>query len=441
MPIGPSKKGESSNSTTRRKALEIRVCFDANAIHNDSALHLLAVGVKDLIGRHSSHSDVSLSWYIPKMVRGEREFRMQRAAEQLLPKVQDVETLLGVNLNITKANVREQVTRRIDREIAEVGLRVLECDSGRVAWERVFTDAASRRPPFEGATQEKEKGFRDLVIGEAFLQLVEDSPASKKTCQAVLVTNDALLTQMIQARAIERENVRVLADLAAVDEYINTLASEATEEYVASIRNIAARLFFVDAGTKSAFYYTSVDERVAKILANLQRDVPKDAEKVTIEELQVLPPTFADKSKQRVTWLSRILVSLRATREESYLDLPTGVAFGSAQYTPPPSIAKVAAIANLGFGPLGAPMSSGITISPSSSYTGLFDRPETPQVTTLLTGSSVPAPLWKRRDATVFKGLAEIEIRWTVTVTTAKKLKKPAIVDCNLTKTTWGKED
>jgi hypothetical protein len=434
VPTRPNSEGDSA--TSRRKGLEIRVCFDANAIHNESPLHLLAVGVKELVGRHSSHSDVSLSWYIPNMVRGEREFRMQTAAEKLLPKVADVETILGVNLNITKENVRERVTRRIDQEIADVGLKALECDSKRVTWERVFRDAAFRRPPFETVTQEKEKGFRDLVIGESFLQLAEDSPKSKKVCHIVLVTNDALLTQMIQERAVDRENVRVLADLAAVDEYINTLASEATEEYVESIRNIASRLFFIDADTKSAFYYISgVDQRVATILANLKRDVPKDAEKITIEEVKVLPPTFVGKAKQRVTWLSRILVGLRATREESYLDLSTGAAFGSAQFTLPPSIPYPA-----GVGPLGTPMPSGITISPSSSYTGLFDRPEARGVT-LLTSGGAPTPLWKKREATVFKGQAEIEIRWTVTVTTAKKLKKAAILDCNLAKTTWGKED
>jgi hypothetical protein len=423
-------KTTTSPSKSQGKKLEIRVCFDTNSIHNESPLYLLPVAVKDLIDRHSKHYDVSILWYIPEIVRGEREFRMRSVAEKLLPRVKDLETLFGVGLNITKENINERIAGRIAKEISANGMTVLPCDPNRVGWARVFTDAVFRRPPFEAPSGEKEKGFRDLVVGESFLQLVEDSPRAKKSCQIVLVTNDGLLREMIQTRLVGFENTRVVADLNSLEELINTLASDATEEYVNSVREDAATFFFINEDTPNSLYFAGgADKEVDELLTALLKRVPEGAEWVRYAGvLRLFGPNFVSKSKQRITWVSRITVELQAVKQERYLDI------GLSNTLLARAVSKQGAT-NLGLGsPVTVPSSA--EVSPAQ-IGGLFSigLPQTP--VTVSTSKSETPNLWKTRERIVFQTKAEIDIQWAVTVTTQRRFTHGSIISVKMPEPEW----
>jgi hypothetical protein len=361
------------------------------------------------------------------MVRGEREFRMQAVAERLLPKVRDIETLFGRDLNITKENVREQVSRRIDEELVEVGLTILDCASGRVAWDRVFSDAVFRRPPFEPPSEEKEKGFRDLVIGESFLQLVEDSPSASKACQLVLVTNDVRLTEMVRARTPANQNVKVLPDIAAVEEFINTLASEATEEYVQSLRTQAQLYFYGGKGKKTGLYYTGgVGPKASALLLPLIHSVPEGGDKVRLAAVAIIAPNFVGKKGQRITWVSRVKATLVAVKEERYLDVD------------PKTLPAVGErLMNLGMGPLGWASTLPVQSWPVQGLLSLHGTPSPSEESAEMSPVSSASDAWKTREVTIAEGLAYVEVQWAATVTAKKKLTHPKIVACTLTPIDW----
>src|SRR2546429_8663514 len=107
----------------------------------------------------------------------------------------------------------------------------------------MILSAAYQKPPFSQG--EKEKGFRDALLAEGFLQLVSDSPVTPKICRIGLVTSDGLLSETISQRTMNHSNVRILASLEDLKSLINTLVAEVSEEFVAKIQPSAESYFFV----------------------------------------------------------------------------------------------------------------------------------------------------------------------------------------------------
>src|SRR5204862_86291 len=156
------------------------------------------------------HPDIQIRWYLPHVVRCEREFQMRENGVALLPAVQKIERVLGHNLNITESVIVSQIEQLISKQLGDVGIEVLKLDIDKVDWSRVIDDSVYRLPPFEKG--DKEKGFRDLVVLETVLQLVETSPTTPRVCRIALVTDDDLLTTAVQTRTVGRKNVRILKD-------------------------------------------------------------------------------------------------------------------------------------------------------------------------------------------------------------------------------------
>src|ERR1039458_5358202 len=174
----------------RPRNLELRVILDTNALFTGSAHYFLRKEVGDLIEQHSGLPDLTIKWIVPEVVRHERQFQMLNEALQLLPAVEKLERVLGHNLNITRDILETRVREAIDRQVEHFGIIIQSLTTGGVDWARLVIDAAYRRPPFQRG--EKEKGFRDAVILETFIQLVTDAPSSPTTARVVLVSSDQL---------------------------------------------------------------------------------------------------------------------------------------------------------------------------------------------------------------------------------------------------------
>ena len=121
----------------------------------------------------------------------------------------------------------------IDDKVITHGLKVLSIDETKVSVQALMLDAAYRRPPFSEG--EKEKGFRDSLAAEAFIQLIEQSPSDPNACLSVLLTNDKLLSEAVMKRTANVRNVKVLASLEELKSLINTIASQVDEQFVAEI--------------------------------------------------------------------------------------------------------------------------------------------------------------------------------------------------------------
>ncbi len=130
---------------------------------------------------------------------------------QLLPSINKLERLLGHNLNITQHIIEQRVNEAVESQIEELNINILSLDTARVDWNNMMLSAAYRKPPFSQG--EKEKGFRDALLAEAFVQLIADSPVTPKICRIALVTNDTLLSDAISEGTKGQSNVRILTSL------------------------------------------------------------------------------------------------------------------------------------------------------------------------------------------------------------------------------------
>jgi len=259
--------GQSEKRAQRRRPV-LKIVLDTNQLFTGSASDLLQLALRQVIEASRTHRDIEIEWHVPEVVRSEREYQMTDAAIELLPTITKLERLLGHNLGINTDILASRVRDAIERQVKELGLKILPLNEKDIDWQCVIRDAVFRKPPFEkGKT---EKGFRDRLIAESFLQLVRNSPRTPSVCRVALVTNDGLLATTVEAETKTLENVRIVKSLEDLQNLINTLVSSATEEFVAAVRQPAMELFFKE-GSKDGLYYTEkVPEAiVAKFAASL----------------------------------------------------------------------------------------------------------------------------------------------------------------------------
>jgi len=254
-------KVEPRRRATRRKRerRELRVAFDTNVLFTGSTSDLVRQEATSLISQ-SKFPDLGIQWYLPEVVRLERQFQMQKGALELLAPLARVEKLLGHNLNITEELLIDRVEKVIAERQKELGLIALKPEYANLDWDRLVLDATFRRAPFqEGKT---EKGFRDALVVESFIHLVNISPKSPAVCRVVLVTADSLVSDAVRARMAGAANVHVLASLEELRGFMNTLVSEVDEAFLASLRPKAEKLFFAVKDKSTLYYKEPVRKRL-----------------------------------------------------------------------------------------------------------------------------------------------------------------------------------
>jgi hypothetical protein len=239
-----------------RKA-QLRVVFDTNALYVSptnlgSASDLVRDELASVIA-DSKYPDLDILWFLPEVVRHERQYQMQTEALKLRSAINKIERLLGHNLALTDQALLDHVRTKIDEKEKELGLQEVRLNHDSIDWKSLIRAALYRKPPFQPG--EKEKGFRDALIVESFLQLIEESPRTPTTCRVVLVTSDDLLTQAVKERISGYSNCVILAGIEELKGLINTLVSDVSEEFIGQLKPKAARLFFVGAEDQDTLYY------------------------------------------------------------------------------------------------------------------------------------------------------------------------------------------
>ena len=152
----------------------VHVVLDTNALFTDPADKLLATGISDFILSTRKDLEINVTWYLPSIVKAERQHQMTEKAIRLLAPLEKVETLLGHRLNITEESLRRSVEEVIKKQVALHGLKEVNLDHSKVDWQRMIEKSVFRLVPF--ARGETEKGFRDAVLLETFCQIVDTLP-------------------------------------------------------------------------------------------------------------------------------------------------------------------------------------------------------------------------------------------------------------------------
>ncbi|MCA8320612.1 PIN domain-containing protein [Burkholderia cepacia] len=260
----------------------LTVVFDTNAVFNKEFDTLICRAARDLIGRHSNHGDLGIRWVIPDIVRGEREFQMRNEFRNVSTHVTKAESLFGQQWGVTQDAVEQRIAARINEELAAMRIDVVPCVTGRVDWNDVMRRSCFREPPFERG--QTEKGFRDAIVCETFIQIASDLIGGDT---AVLVSGDLLVRRHIDSRGIAGNRARVVDDLDALNDEIQLRVANVDEDTQADIERLAQARFYPWENRDdltSLWVRENIYERVWTEHGDRLRQVPNGTEHVFIAQ-------------------------------------------------------------------------------------------------------------------------------------------------------------
>lgn len=427
-----SKKNVKSKQIVKSEKgkLKLKIVLDTNQLYTGSASDLLKEEVKKIIEETQKHSDVVIEWYLPEVVLLEREYQMLNAAINLLPSIRKLEKLLGHNLAINEAILESRVKDVIKKQTDTLGIKRIKPDFNNVDWGKVVEDAVFRRPPFERG--KKEKGFRDAIIAETFLELSTVSPKSPGSCRLVLVTNDNLLSDAINERSRKSKNMNVLNSLEELRNFINTLVSKVTEEFVNKIRQIANDFFFDKDNDTCLYRQHEIRKKIIEDFRTKLDELPKNADEVKIISWYIGIPRFLGKRGQKVKWLSTVSAESEAYRHSEMIThddpLPYMMpSFSKYELKPISEIVQWGQESQYSFPQSIESQYSSVNL-PYSSVAGQQNIPPL---------SYSHEPQNKTREILVSTGRFVFHVVWSVTVTSKSKFTNPKIEDISYHDTTW----
>lgn len=407
---------------SKRAKPELKVVFETSALFTKVAYELLSSGVKKLIELNSQHSDLSIKWYLPSIVVKERRYQMQCEAFSLFPSVIKLERLLGHNLNITEDILKSRVNEAIEKQLSKLGISTLDIDTSQVDWKSLISRAVYRLPPFEPG--DKEKGFRDSLIAETFLQLVSQSPTTPSICLLAIVTNDNLLSNYLKSCTKKTKNVRVLSAVNELESLINTLVSKVAEKFIADIQGRIKTYFFDAENVTGLFFKEKIKDKIRELYSEQLNSVPKAELQRENDTWWISEPVFLKKKKQRTFWMSLISIEAKLFKHEltpsqTFItsDLTSGLGRGVLPTTPKVDFSDLATVLGSGVLPT----------TPKVDF---------PDLATVL-GSGVLPTTPTMKKINVATGRTSFEVHWSVNITQRKKFTHPCIEEIKFIDTKW----
>jgi PIN domain len=292
---------------------ELRVVLDTNALFTNLGDELVKHETIQLIEENKQHADLKVTWLMPEIVFEERLFQMRKHTVGLVQNLQKVETLLGHNLGLNKEILDSKILDVAKKQADSLGIQIVSLDESVVDWKKVASASVRREPPFDKG--EKEKGFRDSLIGHTFLQIVNSSPKSASKCRIVLISGDQLLSEFVKNNIDGLSNVQVFDGLEELKGLINTLASQVDEAFVVELQKKARALFFINSQSTDALYFKEkIHEQIQENHSAELSRVPEGATSKANSGIFISPPRFVRKENQRVHWISRISFNFNAMR-------------------------------------------------------------------------------------------------------------------------------
>jgi len=293
-----------------KKPLLLKVVFDTNPIHKNCAGYLFCRAARELIKSHSTHQDLVIEWILPSVVLGERQYQMTEVAKQLLHKVRDLEGLLPRPLGIDEKNLLELVKTATRKQIRDLKVKVKELKAESINWNELIDAALFRKPPFSSG--KTEKGFRDSLVLETFLQILKTSPSTPSNCIVALVTWDKDLGLAATDKCRSKQNARVV-NTEGLEQLISTLAGDVSEEFVQEIRELAKKCFYDSEAKKGLYYEEDVKDRITSKFSDKLVEVSKGDRVTRVYSWTIGEPQFLKKQGRRVSWNTRITAHSKTT--------------------------------------------------------------------------------------------------------------------------------
>ncbi len=288
----------------KKRIPKLLVVFDTNVLFTQVASDLVRNDVQRIISENSSHPDLSIAWYLPEVVIGERKYQMLGKAKELLPNMQKLERLLGHKFGVGEDTLELHVDKAIKENVDKLQLQKCSVDTSKIDWGNIIDRSVYREPPFE--PNEKEKGFRDSVIAHSFDQLRKASPATPSVCRLALVSEDQRLREYVSELTNGTGNVRVLKSLDELESLINTLVATIPEEFAIELAKKATKLFFEKQNMKTFYYKENISEKIKEQYSSELSNTYMPGHLRTDGTWWISEPIFIKKVRQRIYWVSNV---------------------------------------------------------------------------------------------------------------------------------------
>jgi len=278
--------------------------FDSNVLITQVASELVRNDVRHIIAENSNHPDLTLEWYLPEVVIGERKYQMLGRANELLPNMQKLERLLGHKFGVGEDTLELHVDKAIKKSIDENGFKIATIDTSEIDWNNLISRSLEQTPPFEAG--QKEKGFRDSIIAHSFLHLHKNSPGTPNVCRLALISEDQRLKDYVTELTSTAKNIRLLSNLDELESLINTLVSTIPEEFAAELTEKAGRLFFEKDNIKTIYYKENIGEKIREQYSKELSDTILPGSLRSGGTWWILSPVFIKKERQRIYWTTTV---------------------------------------------------------------------------------------------------------------------------------------
>lgn len=289
--------------------------FDTQITYSDST-RLVPNELRNAITTPREH--LTLTWWVPDVVWLERRRQMILSLQRALPYAPQFELLTGQGM---KRYGSDEIASAVDRQMAteaqELGLRRFVPSYGTADWASIITNAVDGEPPFErrkdSNEKEAEKGFRDRMVGEAFLQVAAELARNREPSLLFLVCADNALRSFIENSGVVGERVRLLASRNELNAALNSLNLEQRGVLMLEFRGVAARLFYTEGDERSLFYAGDLPGTIAREHSAVLEDIPAGATR-TPRGYEVKEPVPEDLENGEMVWSSKVGVLAELAR-------------------------------------------------------------------------------------------------------------------------------
>lgn len=217
---------------------------------------------------HTSITDLEL--YIPEVVRGELLFQQTDFAWTLYDKAENALKMASsvtnkqISIRIKRETLSGHVERKLDTWINRRKAIVIKTPRlNKEKWETLIDNSIWGMPPFETDPKNKrnEKGFRDALILETLLWIVENE---KRDVQIVFISGDNLLRDTAIKTILGKYKCSFFETLEDFSSHIRMIHQEKDKAFVDDILPKATAKFFTKGDFECVYYKYGVRDILQK---------------------------------------------------------------------------------------------------------------------------------------------------------------------------------
>jgi hypothetical protein len=221
----------------------------------------------------------------------------------MLESISSISGLIGRDLGVSEDELINAIDHRVQQVLGELDLEVREPIWSDIDLEQIVGLSTNRLPPFNPGNSEK--GFRDAMILETYVQVLSDSEFSDYL--AVLVTSDDLLIKAVNKRTETFDNQYPLGSIEDIRGIIAAISEELELELVEMIIPVASAYFFSPGDSSSVFSQFGIPSTIQKEYESAFLSHPPGADLRNTYAPSIHQSRFVKKEGDRFFWSNQIV--------------------------------------------------------------------------------------------------------------------------------------